>query len=336
MFDHLHRGQWWDIGLDLVTGCTPISPACENCWSAARTHRAGFQKNPKIRARYAGLTTKAPGRPARFIGEVRPQWQDLDKIGAARKPSVYSLWNDLFHPGVPEEFIDAVLWRIGQNLRHFFIICTKRPERALEMFIRGRVSPDAVKSWNLMLMTTMETQAQERRVADLLQIPGVLHGVSLEPLLGEINIFHFLGVNMLGGRPVGIDWVVAGGETGPYARPTHPDWFRRVRDDCAAAGVPFIFKSWGEWYPSIYLSEEQRQLFWQTKGKQKDSWGILDIEGNWHLETTPWNGRQGNDSREREYVMYRISKKAASRLLDGREWNEVPQIPCPPPASPGT
>jgi protein gp37 len=291
MFDHLSEGRWWDRGLDLVTGCTPVSPGCAHCWSAEKTHRAGYQRNPKIQVRYGDLTDCS----GRFTGTVRPQWHDLEKIGRARNPQVYTFWNDLFHEGVPDEFVDEVMVRITGRLEHFYIICTKRPERALKFY------SDPSRSWvgnafqkSLMIMTTAENQEMaDCRLLILLQIPGVMHGVSVEPSLGLVD----LGPSCLGGYPESeewaktgpklprLDWVICGGETGPHARPMHPEWVRSLRDQCQAAGVPFFFKGWGKWIPFTSWEAACNQKGWRFRG----------------------------DSFFR-------------RLLDGRTWDEVPEV----------
>ncbi len=367
MFDHLSEGRWWDIGLDLVTGCTPVSAGCDNCWSAERAHRAGCQKNPRMRARYGGLTD-ATGH---WTGEVRPQWQDLDKIGRARKPQVYTFWNDLFHPVVPDDFVDAIMDKIHENIwrqktrtgNHFFTICTKRQERAL-IYFSSRQHIHGFKNWQnrLMLMTTIENQEMaDLRLPILLQIPGVLHGVSYEPALGPVDFskffrqpwicefcFRFDYQNHLPGGwdfvlqsavcpdcikrvaedggygvvPGGkyamapdprpwkspIHWIIPGGETGSHARPMHPDCVRQARDQAVAAGVPFFFKSWGEWLPfgqsynvcedKRYKAHKMRQVFTQSMR----------------------NGREWNEA------INRVGKKAAGRILDGRTWDEVPKV----------
>ena len=192
MFDSITNDKWWDIGLDLVTGCTPVSPACDHCWSAERTHHVGQQRNPVMRRRYGGLTKKGSAgfQPVSFTGEVRPQWDFLDRIGSAKKPQVYAFWNDLFHPGVRQSFISEVMFRIIDRPQHFYIICTKRPERALNYFSKFS---DPNFTNQLMLMTTVENQRwADIRLPQLLAIPGVLHGVSLEPLLAPINLIKWL------------------------------------------------------------------------------------------------------------------------------------------------
>lgn len=93
----------------------------------------------------------------------------------------------------------------------------------------------------------------------------------------------------------------------------HPDWVRSVRDQCQDAGVPFFFKQWGEWAP-------KSQGFSQAN---KYQWGTLALDCEWYPETTPWNGRNEIEP-DHEAIMIRVGKKAAGRLLDGREWNELP------------
>lgn len=107
-----------------------------------------------------------------------------------------------------------------------------------------------------------------------------------------------------------IDWVIVGGESGPGARPMHPDWVRGLRDQCQAAGVPFLFKQWGEWVDADNGPDEDAPY----KGKA-DCWV--------HEDGTTHSGANGVDF-FRTYPVYRVGKKAAGRLLDGREWNEAP------------
>jgi protein gp37 len=337
--ERIAAGQWWSkgCGLQLMEGCTKVSPGCDNCRSLAAANMRRFNPNPKVAARYDGTVTqwthRKEGEPPNWTGQVNLQWQDLDKIGRKRSPSVYTFWTDLFHPGVPDEFVDAVMGKIHQNSQHFYIICTKRPERALG-YCQSRDFGINRTTWHqnrLMLMTTVENQAMaDKRLPVPLQISGVLHGVSYEPALGAMDFCKAKRLiskiippqfSWIHGR--GIDWIICGGETGPHARPSHPDWFRQARDQAVAAGVPFFLKSLGEWAPAKFLTEEQKQTFWQ---KKSHPWGTLDRAGNWFPETTPWNGRQGDDSPEGEYVMYRVGKKAAGRTLDGRTWDEVPMI----------
>ena len=349
MFDHLDKGRWWDVGLQLVEGCTKVSPGCDNCWSLTAANMRRFNPNPKTAARYAGAVQYSQSKPIvtdtvshytgppQWTGRVNPQWADLDKIGRSRTPKVYTFWNDLFHPGVPEEFIDGVLHRIQKNYPHFYIICTKRPERARDMFIRGCVSPDAVHAWNLMIMTTAENQEMaDLRIPALLQIPGVLHGVSVEPGLSAVSlrwlgkIKEGLNTEYDGLRK--FDWVICGGETGPHARPMHPDIPRKLRDQCQAAGVPFFFKAWGEWAPVAPIYDNTSayadgQFDDRIAAAIEKRCQIVDLNGHLWPEFQPPPG---------SWMVEKVGKKASGRLLDGRTWDEVPLIPETYNLEPGT
>ena len=327
MFDYLSDGRWWDRGLQLMEGCTKVSPGCDNCWSLDAANMRRFNPNPKTRARYEGTVARSDCGTPQWTGQVNPQWQDLDKIGRARKPQVYTFWNDLFHPGVEEEFVTSAMCRIVSHPQHFYIICTKRPERALAYFqlcYKDFVAEDD-KDWpgrlyrevfatRLMLMTTAENQAMaDKRIRDLLMIPGVMHGVSHEPALGMVDWRPWLkpGLeswckghpespkpNFPGGysrKLSGIDLLIAGGETGPRARASHPDFFRQDRDQAVAAGVPFFLKSLGKWAQC----DESQDVFSKKEG----------------FHTLPGN-----------QCFKRVGKKAAGRTLDGRTWDEVPKI----------
>ena len=127
--------------------------------------------------------------------------------------------------------------------------------------------------------------------------------ISAEPLLGPLPDLNLEGIS----------WVICGGESGPGARPMHPDWVRSIRDQCVAAAVPFLLKQWGEWAPERLV------------GVQDFPWGVLDIEGNFFPQTSAWNGKTGADSETRETYMWRVGKKAAGRLLDGKVWDQKPE-----------
>jgi protein gp37 len=172
-----------------------------------------------------------------------------------------------------------------------------------------------------------DQQRADERIPDLLATPAAVRWLSCEPLLGPVDLTRIHEVfdgglgcsweSCLNGRRFDvwgegeidgctkIDWVIAGGESGPAARPMHPEWARGLRDQCAAAGVPFFFKQWGEW---VFES----QLF----GDPDE--GIFDASG------TPRPGRSYLWPGEGEWMSFKVGKKRAGRLLDGVEHNGMP------------
>jgi protein gp37 len=166
--------------------------------------------------------------------------------------------SDLFHEAVPMSFIDAVFSTIFQCPQHVFQILTKRPDRMRE-YLKSRKFDDPKKA-NFWLGVSVEDQkTADARIPVLLETPAPLRFVSIEPMLGAIDLGRSVenceqwSVELLwrvfrtGYEASMIDWVIVGGESGPEARPMHQKWVRSIRNQCAAARVPFFFKSWGEW-----------------------------------------------------------------------------------------
>jgi protein gp37 len=206
---------------------------------------------------------------------------------------------DLFHEDVTDLMRDQVLGVSLAAPQHTYMVLTKRPERMRQYFIGTKPYP------NLWLGVTAENQEMaDQRIPILLQTPAAMRFVSVEPCLSEVNLagwgsemyLRTIGRDGSAERP-GLDWVIAGGESGPGARPMHPNWPRSLRDQCQAAGAPFFFKQWGEWV------------------------SVSEVEG-------PGVHHQFPDGA----TVRRTGKKLAGCLLDGREWKELP--PTLPPSSP--
>ena len=304
---------------NMVAGCSAISESCENCWACRL-----MATRLKHHERYAGLAEMVDGKP-QWTGEMRVFPELLVRPLHWRKPRVVFVASqfDLFHPRMPMAFLEKVLCTICYSERHAFLVLTKRPQNAVRML--GEIGIPLPP--NLWLGVSVENQKRaDERIPVLLQTPAAHRWVSLEPLLGPVDLRRYLfdvgytpdrrvtremaldaGMPEAEGAiergeayeftPSGnLDCVIVGGESGPGARPMHPDWVRSVRDQCAAAGVPFYFKQWGEW---LWCETQPEKGKWENK----------------------WNGRSpGEDGAG----FYRVGKKAAGRTLDGREHNELP------------
>lgn len=211
-------------------------------------------------------------------------------------------WSDWFHK-------DADAWRpeaweiVKQRPGVIFQIVTKRTERIAECLPAdwGDGYP------NVWLIATVENQKYaDIRIPELLDVRAVVYGLSCEPLLGPIDLPHAFDIEERFDART-IDWVIAGGESGPDSRPTHPGWIRSLRDQCQAASVPFFFKQWGDWCPLHAFSSGPR-----TADEQ-----VLDTQGRNLFGLT---GLQDETCAR----MFRVGKKHAGRLVDGREWSEFP------------
>ncbi len=199
-------------------------------------------------------------------------------------------------------------WRKLLEDAHARIVETEGSDSPLAQWCAAWIAGDAPA--NVILMATVINQEEyDRDIGKLLRTPARRRGLSIEPMLGPIDM-RMGGASMSDYAPhrplPRLDWVIAGGESGPHARPTHPDWFRALRDQCAAAGVPFLFKQWGEWFPD---PDDDRGAI--CKGITRA--GAL-LESN-----AAFNAHVGDAE-----LMFRIGKKAAGRLLDGVEHNGFP------------
>ena len=200
---------------------------------------------------------------------------------------------DFFHEAVSFEWRHAIYKTIELCPQHIFVFLTKRPQNISSFWIPPKP--------NVWLGVSCENQARaDERIPILLQIPAAVRFVSLEPMLGPIDLqqAHGLYYDKAGCDFRKIDWAIVGGETGPGARSLHPDWVRKIRDDCQAADVSLFFKGWGE-----FCAISQMPLNTYKK------W--CDMQQGWTIN--------GPDD-----PVY-IGKKVAGRLIDGRTWEEYPK-----------
>lgn len=231
---------WCDDTINPVVGCSHCSPGCDNCY--AERFAARLAKNPATAKKYAGVVDEN----GKWTGSVRYHVSWYEQLPKKPKRIFLNSMSDFFHPAVIEEDLHEILDLIVKfGCQHTFLVLTKRPERARDMLACRALPPNV---W--LGVTVCNQQEADEKIPVLLQIPAVKRFVSVEPMLGpvDLNGREFLckaweqGHATLGTY---LDWVICGGETGPGARPMHPEWARSLREQCVAAGVPFYFKGWG-------------------------------------------------------------------------------------------
>jgi protein gp37 len=316
--------EWTEATWNPVTGCTKVSPGCDHCYAERVTER--FHGKGSF-----ATVTLHPDRLDQPIRWRRP-----------RRIFVNSM-SDLFHDAVPDEFVADVFAVMAMAERHTFQVLSKRPAR-MRSLLSSRAFLDLVMDrvlredpaarrrfaetrWplrNVWLGVSVENQQwADIRVPALLGTPAAVRFLSCEPLLGPVNLHRghatcpvhdFSGGFCTGPCPdrYTIDWVIAGGESGQGARPMHPAWARTLRDECAAAGVPFFFKQWGEWAPESMLVH-----------KDAAPAAYVGIDG---VVRPLVNGTPAAPPRARgvDPTVRRVGKKAAGRLLDGRTHDDYP------------
>lgn len=300
--------EWTDHTFNPWIGCEPVSEGCRNCYAAALNNRFknGTADLRGGRAVFSGtvkLTSETYWKqPLAWNREAEKAVQDAmhdfgaDVYEAPQRPRVFcASMSDWLHEAVPVEWLADLLDLIRLTPNLDWLLLTKRPENFAALLFNVTMLDSAsetagpfVREWisgnapiNVWIGTSVEDQAAaDARIPALLKIPARVRFLSCEPLLGAVDVSFAMPWQVNDEHKIykrKIDWMIAGGESGAKARPMHPDWVRGLRDQCVAAGVPFLFKQWGEFVPG------------------------------------PGGG------------MMRVGKKAAGRLLDGREWNEFPK-----------
>lgn len=207
--------EWTEATWNPTTGCSKVSPGCAHCYA----ERMAFRLQAMGQNRYENafeLTLQDD------VVELPLRW---------KKPRLIFVnsMSDLFHADVPDAFISRCFGVMQEAGQHVFQVLTKRPERAFAL------SSDLAWGPNVWMGTSVESEHYTSRIDVLRQIPSALRFLSVEPLLGPIEELNLDGVH----------WVIAGGESGPGARPMKPEWVRRIRDRCLSFKVPFFFKQWG-------------------------------------------------------------------------------------------
>ena len=341
-------GKYWDTSWNVVTGCTPVSEGCENCWAKAM------------------VTTRLKHLPRYARGFAPTFHEDLLTVPLHwRKPRVVfvALMGDLFHEAITDEQIDRVFAVMALCPQHMFLLCSKRAERMQaylkRLYARGGLT-EARKNLGFGLLSGLEIVArlkegalpnvwlgctaenQERadeRLPKLLELAalGWRTWVSAEPMLGQVDVGAYLPEydhrpsheyfqtfqEMCGEKPTGhaelvkagVGWVVCGGEQGKNSRPMSAAWARSLRDQCDGESVPFWFKQWGNWLPGSQAAS--------TRFFEYDDWynapgsrqGHFGPDGTFHTFSL------GTGADE---CMLDVGPHHAGRLLDGVEHNGRP------------
>lgn len=323
----LEKGKFWTNRWHLVSGCSKLSPGCQNCWMEAEARIRQHNPHPTFQTLHAGLLTPE----GNWNGTVRMNDHLLDlPLKSHRNSRVWAIWTDLFHNQVTDDFREKALSRMVVQQQDYFIIVTKRPYIALKFLADWKVTTPLS---NVIILVTMEDQerANERAPHALkLASQGWTVGALCEPLLGPVDLnriheswteegshceswescldgrrFDPWSDGWADGMPK-LSWVITGGESGHKARPSHPDWVRSLRDQAQAAGVPFMFKAWGEFRPGI--------------GAVISSFGACSLTA-WPDGTITWGG-ESKDHGGMGTSLNRYARKSG-RLLDGVEHLEV-------------
>jgi protein gp37 len=209
------RIEWTEATWNPVTGCTKVSPGCAHCYAETFAERfRGVPRHPYEHGFDLQLRTERLSLP---LAWKRPRRVFVDSM------------SDLFHEDVPEDFIQKVFGVMQAASRHQFQILTKRHDRLAE------IAPRLPWPENVWMGVSIENNRFVVRADRLRSVPAVVRFISAEPLLGPLPDLDLAG----------IDWLIAGGESGPRHRKPKSEWFADLRDQCHAAGVPFFFKQWG-------------------------------------------------------------------------------------------
>lgn len=357
--------EWTDNTQNFWEGCQKAGPGCDHCYAELRN------------ARFSGgqAINFGPGAPRRRTSPrnwAKPKaWNAAHgkffaQQGRRRRVFCSSL-SDIFDNQVPIEWlVDALdVIRTTPNLDWQLLtkrigVARSRLRQANEYVLGNWPEKNAVPlsrwlvDWlegsnppaNVWLGATIVNQEEaERDILKLFALPAFKRFLSMEPLLGPVDLTVDYLTAKLGAYPFKsmpdehrtklidlLDWVIVGGESGPGARPAHPAWVQSLRDQCVAAKVPFLFKQWGEWGTAAYVTSTGAPVFrqfpdfqtWVNKARTWVHGGIcLDSDGR-ELKSGADMEQARDNKKFPVTIMHKVGKKASGRLLDGRIWNEFP------------
>jgi protein gp37 len=330
--------EWCDSTMNPWLGCTKVGPGCDNCYAEAtldhRLHLVNWGAGqPRKHTAHAYWQQPLKWNETPFFQCASCGWRGTDRdrlksfalhgrcckqmsLRPARRRVFCASLADVFDNQVPvhwrRELFDLIELTPGLD----WLLLTKRIGNVVDMVREARSWDWMLGRRNVWLGATIVNQEEaDRDIPKLLETPAHVRFLSCEPLLGPMTLNPWLlsehGRRAIG-APSGIDWVIVGGESGPNARPMHPQWARDIRDQCDAAGVPMLYKQHGEWLPTAFCTDEQADMPHR---------GLAYIR----KDGTVHDGRDGVDFFGGDQETTRVGKKAAGRLLDGRTHDEFPQ-----------
>lgn len=232
--------EWTEATWNPVTGCDRVSAGCDNCYALTLAKRLKAMGQPKYQ-KDGDPRTSGPG----FAVTVHP-----DALGIPlrwRKPRTVFVnsMSDLFHAKVPVSFVKDVFDVMGATPQHTYQVLTKRAHRL------ARIADQLNWPANVWMGVSVESNEVLDRIDDLRAVPAAVRFVSAEPLLEELPKVNLEGIN----------WLIAGGESGSGSRPVESDWIRSLRDQCKDAEVAFFFKQWGGHTPKAGGRELDGQVW---------------------------------------------------------------------------
>ena len=319
--------EWCDSTFNPWIGCTRVSPGCDHCYAAVSTpaRTLGIEWGPHAERRRTAASTWHQVR------RWNAQHEAFRAVHGRRRRVFCASLADVFDNAVPAEWRADLFQLISETPHLDWLLLTKRVGNVRDMLPVWWEDPAAWPGGhrahaNVWLGVTVTDQAEaDRDVPRLLAMPAAVRFLSIEPMLGPIELglqcenwsdeivmdpetgaYECCKACDFTGIGNAIDWVICGGESGTHARPMHPDWARQLRDQCEAAGVPFLFKQWGEFAPNA-------RTFSAVAASQRK----LTMVAASGTELFP------------AAAMDRVGKAAAGRVLDGRTHDEFPIPPRP-------
>ncbi|MCA0214779.1 MAG: phage Gp37/Gp68 family protein [Proteobacteria bacterium] len=397
--------EWCDATFNPWMGCTKVSRqdtgggGCDHCYAEhetpVRVHRGQGRElwgagAPRVRTSPANWRQPERWNAEPFLTCTKCGWrgtgaeleqQDCCKVhhitGARRRVFCASL-ADVFDNEVPVQWRRDLFDLIAATPNLDWLLLTKRIGNASRMIAEAQGDTLPISKWaawplpNVWLGATIVNQKEaDRDIPKLLATPARVRFLSMEPLLGPVDLTQVddghahrdvpreewgsmddddsppgLWWNVLSGErtimhggatgdwsrtDASVDWVIVGGESGPKARPMHPGWVRSLRDQCAAAGVPFLFKQWGEYRPAATVTEATLHPVITTNrdvaATTPEARSFRPASGCHHMEHQVAGMLDGSGEYAKlDCAMFKAGKKAAGRLLDGAEHNGFPKV----------